>query len=81
VKVTMRADQECTSVQVGRELLKDADGQMLQDLVPSAANLALDQSRSLASGRLGPLAGGPAGWASQARKFYRGEIPREADPR
>ena len=31
---------------------------MLQDLVLSAVNLALDQSRELASQRLGPLTGG-----------------------
>jgi DNA-binding protein YbaB len=31
---------------------------MLQDLMLSAFNLALDQSRALAAERLGPLAGG-----------------------
>jgi len=31
---------------------------MLQDLVLSAVNMALDRSRELASQRLGPLAGG-----------------------
>ena len=39
-------------------LLKDADAEMLQDLVLSAVNMALDQARQLASERLGPLTGG-----------------------
>jgi nucleoid-associated protein EbfC len=38
--------------------LKDADAEMLQDLVLSAVNMALDQSRELANQRLGPLSGG-----------------------
>ena len=40
------------------ELLKDADAEMLQDLVLTAVNGALEASRALASERLGPLAGG-----------------------
>jgi DNA-binding protein YbaB len=39
-------------------LLKDADAEMLQDLVLSAVNMALDQSRELMNQRMGPLAGG-----------------------
>ena len=57
VKVTMTGDQKCTSVQIAAELLKEADPEMLQDLMLSAVNMALDQSRDLASERLGPLAG------------------------
>ena len=57
IKVTMTGDQKCKSVEISAELLKDADAEMLQDLVLSAVNLALDQSRELASQRLGPLAG------------------------
>ena len=37
---------------------KDADAEMLQDLVLSAVNMALDQSRELANKRLGPLSSG-----------------------
>jgi hypothetical protein len=44
-------------VEISNDLLKDADAEMLQDLVLSAVNMALDQSRELASQRLGPLAG------------------------
>jgi hypothetical protein len=57
IKVTMTGDQKCKSVEISPDLLKDADAEMLQDLVLSAVNLALDQSRELQSQRLGPLAG------------------------
>ena len=58
IKVTMTGDQKCRSVTISPDLLGDADAEMLQDLVLSAVNLALDQSRELASQRLGPLTGG-----------------------
>jgi len=58
VKVTMSGDQHCQEVLIDPALLKDVDAEMLQDLVLSAVNLALDQSRDLASKSLGPLAGG-----------------------
>lgn len=58
IKVTMTGDQKCREVVIDPELLKDTDAEMLQDLVLSAVNMALDQSRELASQRLGPLAGG-----------------------
>jgi DNA-binding YbaB/EbfC family protein len=58
IKVTMTGDQKCREVVIDPELLKDIDAEMLQDLVLSAVNMALDQSRELASQRLGPLAGG-----------------------
>ncbi len=57
VTVVMSGDQKCKSVTISADLLKEADAEMLQDLVLSAVNLALDQSRELASQRLGPLAG------------------------
>ena len=58
IKVTMTGDQKCREVVIDPALLEDADAEMLQDLVLSAVNLALDQSRELAAERLGPLAGG-----------------------
>jgi DNA-binding YbaB/EbfC family protein len=58
IKVVMTGDQRCQSVEIDPELLKDADIEMLQDLVLAAVNGALDASRALASERLGPLAGG-----------------------
>ena len=58
VKVVMTGDQKCRSVEIAPELLKEADAEMLQDLVLTAVNLALDQSRALSAERLGPLTGG-----------------------
>ena len=58
IRVTMTGDQKCQSVEINPEFLKDMDAEMLQDLVLSAVNMALDQSRALAEQRLGPLAGG-----------------------
>jgi len=58
IKVTMTGDQKCRSVEISPDLLQDADPEMLQDLVLSAVNMALEQSRQLASERLGPLTGG-----------------------
>lgn len=61
VKVTMTGDQHCTAVEIAADLLKEGDAEMLQDLVLSAVNLALDDSRKLASEKMGPLAGGIPG--------------------
>jgi nucleoid-associated protein EbfC len=58
VKVTMTGDQKCQSVTIDPALLKDADAEMLQDLILTAVNLALDQSRELQQQVMGPLAGG-----------------------
>lgn len=61
VKVTMTGDQHCKAVEIDPELIKDADAEMLQDMILGAVNLALDQSRQLAADRMGPLAGGLSG--------------------
>lgn len=58
VKVTMTGDQRCKVVEIGAELLNDSDVEMLQDLILTAINNALDESRKLASDQLGPLASG-----------------------
>jgi nucleoid-associated protein EbfC len=58
IKVTMTGDQKCQSVEIAPELLKDADAEMLQDMVLTAVNLALDKSRELQQQVMGPLAGG-----------------------
>ena len=58
IKVTMTGDQKCKAVEISPDLLKDADAEMLQDLVLSVVNMALDQSRELAAEKMGPLAGG-----------------------
>jgi len=61
VKVTMTGDQHCKEVFIDPDLLKDADAEMLQDLILSAVNLALDDSRKLAEEKMGPLTGGLSG--------------------
>ena len=58
VKVTVTGDQKCQSVEIAPDLLKDADAEMLQDLILTAVNLALDKSRELQQQVMGPLAGG-----------------------
>jgi len=58
VKVTVTGDQRCTAIELDPEMLKDADAEMLQDLLLLAFNSALDKSRELASKAMGPLAGG-----------------------
>ena len=61
IKVTMTGDQKCKGIEIDPEMLKDSDAEMLQDMILSAVNLALDQSRQLQSDRMGPLAGGLGG--------------------
>jgi hypothetical protein len=58
IKVVMTGDQRCQSVFIDPEILKDGEAEMLQDLVLSAVNGALEASRALASEKMGPLAGG-----------------------
>ena len=58
IKVVMTGDQKCQSVEISPDFIKDADAEMLQDLVLSAVNMALDQSRELQKKLMGPLAGG-----------------------
>ncbi|MBN1536797.1 MAG: YbaB/EbfC family nucleoid-associated protein [Anaerolineales bacterium] len=58
VTVVMTGDQKCQSIVVDPAVLEDNDVEMLQDLLLTAVNAALDKSRELASERLGPLAGG-----------------------
>jgi nucleoid-associated protein EbfC len=58
VKVTMTGDQHCQSVEIDPQILADADAELLQDMVLTAVNLALDKSRELQQQLMGPLAGG-----------------------
>jgi len=58
VKITMTGDQQCKAVEIDPEILQDAEVEMLQDLVLTAFNNALEASRQMAADRLGPLAGG-----------------------
>jgi nucleoid-associated protein EbfC len=58
IKVTMTGDQKCKGIEIDPDFLKDADAEMLNDMVLTAVNLALDKSRELQEQRMGPLAGG-----------------------
>lgn len=58
IKVSMTGDQKCTGVEIDPDFLKDADAEMLNDLVLTAVNLALDKSRERQQEMMGPLAGG-----------------------
>ena len=58
VKITVTGDQRCQGVEIDPQVLQDADVEMLQDLILTAFNAALDKSRDMAAERLGPLAGG-----------------------
>jgi DNA-binding YbaB/EbfC family protein len=58
VSVTVTGDQRVESVEIDSSLLEDGDVEMLQDLVLTAFNSALEKSRQLAANRLGPLASG-----------------------
>jgi DNA-binding YbaB/EbfC family protein len=61
VKITMTGDQRCTAVEIDPEFLKDADAEMLQDMILLAFNQAYDASKKLSEERMGPLAGGLSG--------------------
>ena len=58
IKVTMSGDQVCKGVEIDPDFLKDADAEMLNDMVLTVVNLALEKSRDLQAERMGPLAGG-----------------------
>lgn len=61
VKVTMTGDQKCKMVEIDPEVLKDADVEMLQDLILSAVNQALEQSEKLKQDKMAPFLGGLSG--------------------
>ena len=51
----MSGDQKCRSIRISPELLKRADADGLQQIILTAINKALDESRELAARSLGPL--------------------------
>ena len=58
IKVTMTGDQKCKAIEIDPDFLKDSDAEMLNDMVLTAVNLALDKSRELQEKMMGPLTGG-----------------------
>jgi DNA-binding YbaB/EbfC family protein len=57
VKVVVTGDQRVLSVVVDPGLIEDGDQEILEDLILTAINQGLDESRKLAERKLGPLAG------------------------
>jgi hypothetical protein len=55
INVTMTGDQVCKAVEIAPELLEDPDVEMLQDLITTGVNAALDKSRELAADKMGPF--------------------------
>ena len=58
ITVVATGDQQIQSITIEPDILEEPDPEMLQDMILTAVNSALDQSRELAAERLGPLAGG-----------------------
>jgi hypothetical protein len=56
ITITMTGDQVCKSVNIMPEILEDADVEMLQDLIHTGINAALDKSRALAEEKMSPFA-------------------------
>ena len=57
VQVVVTGDQRVLSVCVDPGLIEDGDQEILEDLILTAINQGLDESRKLAESKLGPLAG------------------------
>ncbi len=57
VQVVVTGDQRVLSVSVDSGLIEDGDQEILEDLILTAINQGLDESRKLAESKLGPLAG------------------------
>jgi DNA-binding YbaB/EbfC family protein len=55
ISVTMSGDQVCQSVVIAPEILEDADVEMLQDLITSGINAAIEKSRALAEEKMSPF--------------------------
>ena len=58
VKVTITGDQRVREIVIDPALFADQDVEMLQDLILTAVNSAIESSRNLAAERLGPLSSG-----------------------
>jgi len=61
VQVTVTGDQRCQDVKIDPGILEEGDVELLQDMIMTAFNNALDKSREMAEQRLGPLTSGLGG--------------------
>jgi len=55
VTVTMSGDQRCLEVKIQEDVLEDADVEMLQDLLLTAINKALESARTLSQEKMAPF--------------------------
>jgi len=55
VSVTMSGDQKCLEIKIQEDVLKDADVEMLQDLLLTAINKALESARALSEEKMAPF--------------------------
>lgn len=58
LKISMTGDQKCTKVEIDPEFLKDAEVDMLQDMILSGINSALEQSKKMQEDKMSSLTGG-----------------------
>lgn len=58
VKVVARGDGVITSIKIDPQVLTGGDASMLEDLVLSASNQALDKARELANSEMGKATAG-----------------------
>ncbi len=61
VKVVLKGDHRCVSVEIDPDLLTEGDAEMLQDMLVSAFNNALEAANKLTEERLGGLTQGLGG--------------------
>jgi DNA-binding YbaB/EbfC family protein len=55
VMVSLTGDLRCTEVFIDPDLLKEADGEKLREMVMTAVNMALEESRNLTEDHLSSL--------------------------
>ncbi len=58
IRIVMTGTQECKSVHISPEVIRESEAEVLEDLLLVAVNQAIRESRLLAAQRLGPMAGG-----------------------
>ena len=60
LKITMSGDQVCKNVEIDPDFLKDADAEMLQDMLLTGINAALEQSKKVQEEQMNSITGGLA---------------------
>lgn len=55
IQVVMTGDQVCKEIKIAPELLEDPDVEMLQDLITTGINAALEKSRELSAEKMAPF--------------------------